>query len=390
MHFNFIIYPDSKKILFASKIAQRFADRKEEDIPWFGSHISNFDVPVIIDSLVKNGFYSPLMSLPEGRPFLNKLEKAFQEIDSCNWLTMRNGNKVNEKIELDDLVMLAGWQASFFFKPEEIKNYKQFECGSLSEFTGIIGAFINTEERLDFRKGLKWTTTHPDGTVYVNEVSGSEHADLRIFQTNITPYKTTDPFGNRILYRPEMRIDGNCVAGYHSCESNLLASILRYVHHNGIDCDVFRDEGKKLIEWVKSFGQGGGTCAEHFFPTPDRFDSRMSLVAFDRPFPRLLQKEGNDYVQEGRVSDFIMTAYDSSYGIFSGQNKELIICYLGKEDSQLTVAAKFLPEEIGSLVKSLFYQAAKGLGRTSAAKLIDILEYRFSKDFEKDQKEFKT
>jgi hypothetical protein len=45
----------------------------------------------------------------------------------------------------------------------------------------------------------------------------------------------------------------------------------------------------------------------------------------------------------------------------------------------------FLPEDMDNVIRGLLYQAASGLGRTSARRLIDMMEYRFSPKFDKDQ-----
>jgi hypothetical protein len=38
----------------------------------------------------------------------------------------------------------------------------------------------------------------------------------------------------------------------------------------------------------------------------------------------------------------------------------------------------FLPEDTNNLIKSLLYQAARGLGKTTERQLLDIIEYRYS------------
>jgi hypothetical protein len=47
------------------------------------------------------------------------------------------------------------------------------------------------------------------------------------------------------------------------------------------------------------------------------------------------------------------------------------------------------PGEIDHLIRGLFVQASKGLGRTSVKQLADMIEYRFSGKYEKDREAFK-
>ena len=46
----------------------------------------------------------------------------------------------------------------------------------------------------------------------------------------------------------------------------------------------------------------------------------------------------------------------------------------------------FLPEDTNNLIKSLLYQAARGLGRTTERQLLDIIEYRYSSKTNKEYK----
>ena len=52
------------------------------------------------------------------------------------------------------------------------------------------------------------------------------------------------------------------------------------------------------------------------------------------------------------------------------------------------VATRFMPKEADHLIKGLLYQSAKGLGRTSGAQLIAMLEYRVSPEYDSDLKKF--
>ena len=64
----------------------------------------------------------------------------------------------------------------------------------------------------------------------------------------MTFYESFDPLGNRISYRPIFYQDQQNVAGYHSTEPGLFATVLKYADQFSIPSKILEDEGKKLLD----------------------------------------------------------------------------------------------------------------------------------------------
>ena len=152
--------------------------------------------------------------------------------------------------------------------------------------------------------------------------------------------------------------------------------------------DSLKNNAKETIAWVKSLGQGGGTCTEHFETRADLFRTRIQFISYDTPLSTL---DENDTSQK-RPANIITTNSGGFYGTYLREKtKELVFAYEqaleGKLDSKKKVSVTYQPSDVDNLIKGILYQAAKGLGRTSAEKLISILEYRYSDDLQKDLEE---
>ena len=93
-------------------------------------------------------------------------------------------------------------------------------------FLGTFGALIKNGKERTYKQGYKWKSEFK-GQSFVTEVTGSEHGDFRLFRTDITPYETLDPLGNKVNYRPQLRSDQKSISGYHSVEIDFFATILK-------------------------------------------------------------------------------------------------------------------------------------------------------------------
>ena len=269
-------------------------------------------------------------------------------------------------------------------KPEEIWDHAKFGFSSPTELAAVVGAYLRKESLSHpLREGYKWATRRDDGSEIITEVTGNGDSDLRIYQTDTTPYLTTDPFRDQIGMRPEMDADRHTIAAYHSTEATLMVAVMKYVEQQGIETEYQKDNSRQLIDWGRSLGQGGRTCAEHF----GGFDQEpmMFFVEYGFPIPQL--NEANK--SEEHPSFGLGTLMGGWYGIYIAHNGDLILSYLTQEkmkDPVKQISARFLPGDAEHLVRGLIYQAAAGLGRTSARQLLDLLDYRYSAKFKHDQK----
>ena len=166
---------------------------------------------------------------------------------------------------------------------------------------------------------------------------------------------------------------------------------MKYIEQQGIKTEFEKDNARQLIEWGHSLGQGGGTCTEHFGgfdKDPRSFFYRYGVQIPEIKIPQL---DSNNETQE--TSNFeVFIQSESVYAAYISQEGDLLLSHQNVNtirNPKKPITMRFLPEDAEHLVKGLIYQSARGLGRTSAKQLLDILEYRYSEEFQKDQERFK-
>ena len=71
-------------------------------------------------------------------------------------------------------------------------------------------------------------STRPNGQKIKTLVTGSEHGDFRIIQTDLTHYETISPFENISSFRPLLREDTTYCSPYHSTEPTFFSIFLKY------------------------------------------------------------------------------------------------------------------------------------------------------------------
>ena len=199
-------------------------------------------------------------------------------------------------------------------------------------------------------------------------------------QNDVTHYPTKDPFGNPVHLRPIPDETQNAVAAYHSTEGSMLVTVLKYIQQMNIPTSFEKDNGAAIINWGRSFRQGGGTCAEHFggFDQDPRFYLHNMFYNIDLP-----QLSKHDQVEQPSAYS-VSTASRGHYSAYISANRDLVFSYEDetkplKQKKRINI--RFLPQDAEHAVKGLIYQAAHGLGRTSAKQLLDIIEYRYSPAF---------
>jgi len=387
MRFHYLIYPKALEKIKQSGIESRVEKLKksEDGLRYLGGSIFADEIISSVQDLKKHGFYKHLP-----KDFVENYRKTMNGIlkkpEDFLWKIQGPYKTIIEPCELDDLMLFTGDAASMILKPKEIWNYQKFGFSSPSEFVTTVGAYIFQQSRSfsSFGEGYKWTHKRVDGSEMVTEITGDTNSDLRIYQTDIAPYPTIGPFGNTIEMRPETDVDRHTIAAYHSTEGTLLVAVMKYIEQQKIPAEYRKDRAEQLLEWGRSLGQGGGTCAEHF----GGFDQHPMLFFWgdDYQIPQL--NEANETNQHSNF--WLNTVGGGAYGAYIAHNGDFVLSYQNEEDMKNPVKpinARFLPEDAEHLVKGLIYQSAKGLGRTSVKQLLDILAYRFSPKFEADKKE---
>ena len=366
---NWILYPEARRKLRESGLEEQIAKAHSTGKVENDTSILGYRATEEIMEMQRGKFFD---SIPkkERIAFYESLEKVFNERDSRYWsVKRREGAKL--PVEPEDLLILSGFSMIGILRKREAFNYKKYGFTNIFEFTGTVGAAVQTTGK-DSWPGLKWETERPDGTHFETVISGDMNADLRIVQKDLTAYETHDPLQNKIFYRPETNYDVKFVSAHHSTEGTLLALALKYIDQLDLKPDILSKNANVFVDWVNSLGSGQATTAQHYggFDKP----ANMFFAGWEVDLPRLEE----NYKMDG-TSPYCLT----NYGFYIGPKNEFIIAYEGLGTQQDLIS--FVPEEMDNLIKSIFYQAAYNIGRTSLKQLTDILSYRFSDEFEKNQ-----
>jgi hypothetical protein len=314
--------------------------------------------------------------------YMRRMGAFFKSVSSHSWRVVRNGEEFRENATLEDIPLMLGYDAAEVLEAKDLWDFQKFGFRSLTDMVGCIGALVINESMGNYNEGYKWITTASDGTVRENHITGDMHCDLRILQTDRTPYETADPIGNAVSYRPELNFDEANVIGYHSTEPNFLAAVLTWIDQHKIKSKTLEDKAKGAIEFARSLGQTIGPTAEAV--GGGTFHVTQDYMACQYPLPIIDEKNLTaPYTPHG-----ISTNHATTYGIYTNKEGELLFVNFPREGKgMLQLRSRFSPSEADHLVKGVLYQAAKGLGRTSARELIAGLEYRFSPQYEEDIKE---
>jgi len=385
MRFNYTLYPEARQKLDSAGITERVQKAKKDYSIDIKGCTYEDEIPGMITEMKEEGFFKTFPK-DQLKSFQEKMNAIFKSRDKFNWIISKNDKPYHEEVDIDDIVLMLGWDASKVLKPEEIWDYKKFGFENTGDFVGSVGSLINevVHDAGGYRQGHKWQNKTPDNRILVNEVTGDSNCDMRIYQRDVTAYSTMDPFGNKVTFRPEIDPDRGGIMAYHSTEGEFLATILRYVEQRGIKPESLEDGAKKTLEWAASLGQGGGTCTEHFGGF-DR-DARRFFPGWKIPLWKLDKNNSTDK----HSIDGIIDASGGVYMAYLNADENLVFSYESRDKerkSEKNVCAIFYPDDADHLIKGLIYQSAKGLGRTSCRQLINILEYRFSGQFEIDMRE---
>lgn len=381
MRYSYTIYPEAKEKLDSAGISARIKEAREDHSIGIGGCIMQSEIRGLVGDMKERGFFK---TFPQDKlaDFKAKANSLFATPERYKWLVHKYDKVYEDSLENEDILSLVGYDASHVLTPNEIWDFERFGFKNLTDFLGSVSALISNEiHNSTYKKGLAWQTKTLDNRILANEVTGDHNFDLRAFQRDITPYKTIDPFGNEVSFRPEIESDLGGLMAYHSTEAVLLTIILRYVDQIGLKPESLKDGAKAIREWSATLGQHGMGCTEHFGGF-DR-ESAMFFTGWGFPFRRL----NDNGTTTGSSIDGIVTEGRGAYLAYLDKNNNLVFTFEPEKKSPnrpKKVNAIYHPEDIDPFIKGLLYQSAKGFGRTSCQQLRNILEYRFSDQLAKD------
>lgn len=379
MKSEYLLYPNAVEKLISSGIEQRVETFKNSKERLLNTREYRFDDQIInsINELKKNGFY---MHFPTefSQKYQNTMIEILRRPDNFYWSIKKPNEVIKEPCQTEDMDLFSGEIASLVLSPEELWNYSRFNFSSPTELAITVGAYITQrlKEKTDYEKGYKWVSNKFDGSKVRNQITGSVDNDLRIYQTDITPYPTTDPFNSDIEIRPIIESDRNFAGTCHSTEATLFVAVMKYVEQQGIKTQYQEDNAKSLIEWGHSLGQDEEGFDE---------DPVLSFIGYNNSIP-ILNK--SDETEEYTPYSLGVDMGEGRYDIYIAHNGDFVLSYQDSskiDEPRKPINIRFNSDDAEHLIRGLIFQSAKRLGRTSSKQLFDILEYRYSPQFILDQ-----
>lgn len=389
MHYNWIVYPEGMKKLEESALKVRIdiALKKHADrFSTLSSHLMNDETPLyLLDDLKEEGYFET-MPFNFVKDFGNDVYQDWHQSlvklveKHCNlpWEIFRYEGKQSEPVCLDeDFNMLTGHNVAITLKPNQFWNFKKFGFSSLGDFFGTIGAYTRMKDKEYMERGHKWVSKQGN-KLFQTEVTGSEHGDFRMCKRDVTPYKTIDPLGNLVSYRPETDEDARFIAGSHSVEPSFLAVLLKWAEQEKIESEILKNPAD-FIKQFKKMGQYCGNFADFGY---DFMGPRMLFGGWEMSIQRFSEKFEHGH------NPFNMLCYGSesgAYNFYIGDKEELIFSYAKNLGDKRKVSLEIPTYDFDNLVTGLFHQAQKGLGRTSIKQLADTIYFYFSEQFKADR-----
>jgi len=178
-----------------------------------------------------------LSELPDG----DDLVKRLRNIKKQKWTIDRRGHTETIDAVEEDALMLGGAYAREICSQEELADFEAFGFSSFTQLAGTIGVIMKQRLCTGLEKGYSWIQRHPNGRKYRTLVTADMHGDFEIHQRDITPYRTLNPLGEEVTYRPVTREDSQRVCASYSVEPGFLTSLLRFATQHNMQLPVLED-----------------------------------------------------------------------------------------------------------------------------------------------------
>jgi len=354
MRLDYFLYPEGRQKLEDSGIAARIRKMK---LPDYGSHWMRDDIMATDREMRMKGLYD---TQPDdfSAEFKTHIFRLFVRPENYHWRVSR-GTQTKEECDEKDILLFTGEPASHVLKKDELWDHQRFGFNSPLDLVSCVAALMMESE--EYRKAYEWVR-EVDGVKTLTRITGDGNADFRVHQRDITPYPTLDPLRKPILMRPVTANDKRWISGHDSTEPYFLVTVLKYLEQKGITTS-YQEDPKAFMEWAKGMGQSGGSTTEHL--SPNFRSPNLYFTDFKYPIP--------DFPAEyTRYS--ISTTGDGSYGAYIDGDDLVFSYHMFRKDPEV-IEMRFHPSDADHLVRGIVYQCAHGLGRTSAAQVLAILEH---------------
>jgi hypothetical protein len=397
MSFSHILYPSARRKLnqadFPRRIRQRLSVSDEDNyFSPISCRIREFPLDYL-GEMNERGFFDQEIDFFEG--FLNqtvsrnekysKVWSLARKIEELDYRILRDPcwyvdweKKKQLDFETEDFGLISGYFASQILTPEEFWSPEKFGFDNVGDLWGSLGALIVEIDHKYLKEGFKWKSTS-QGREFITEISGSEHCDLRIFRTDVTPHRVLDPLGREVSYRPDFGEGRQIIGAYHSTEPSFFAILRRWADEEEIPVEAFQFPDR-FLERFTGKGSHLGNCAD---AGGNMGHPMMTLLNAGFPMPRL--DEGGNQTNRA-VPDGLSTTSKGSYLAAIDTGGNLVLGYTETCPEQGKnpygqAPMKFPQEEVNQLMFGLFEQARRGLGRTSFQELETLLKFTQSQEY---------
>lgn len=316
-----------------------------------------------IKQLNQDGFYE---NTPE---YFNTLMRMLKSPEEFSWKIKKQKETI-APCNLEDLTILAGIKASLILNQDELAQYKKLDFSSTTELLAATSIFESIENKPE----NEFTTISIDRSVISTTVTANDHGDLVILQKDIAHYDTIDPFGQKILLRPQIEDDNRIVAGTYHQEGILLVALIKYIEQQKLPINSYaKNKAKELIHWGLELGN------TRYVTDPD--PSHL-FFQFNKEIPLI---NGNLPTMLSTYS--LRSNGKRSYDAYIDENGDFVLYRIDDinniKNNQDNIAFKLKPNKVEDMIKALFMQSSSknGGGRTSSKLLTEILQYRFSDEF---------
>lgn len=362
---KYIIFPQAQTQLEKSGLNARINEyfNKTDSLSICGMLYAD-EVKSSLKELQNEGHFEHFPQLLRNK-FDKEVSRLLNNDKNATWqIENKDYNTTDLRLSnLEAIMLFSGFYTSYILKPHEVWDYEKFGFKNPFDLVGCIGAAMLDRDTI--HETYPYTSEYPDGKTILTQLERTCAVDLYVGQTNITQYETICPFNTNVSFRPIRDEDRTGIGFGQGGEIAFLACLLKYHKQMRIESqflnniDAFYDElsPKALFS---------GITKEHLNPISDieykplflNFDS-IDIPTNKKEWSSYYIKNSNAYIIDGELRFYAHNAKDP-------QSRRML---------------RIQPNDFDNILKSLFFQVAKGGTGIKEPHLRTIVDYYLKDDF---------
>jgi len=354
---RYTLYPDAfERLASANLISRLDTARSEGDYRHYYGTVSDDEWKA---ELRERGYWNSKQA-PSELTMIKEKANDFVPLHKKSWTVHRPEGIALHAAEPSEFPVLFGNHAASVLSVQEFWNAEKYGFASHEAFWAAVGAYLigsGSSSRAE-----QWTTDKNDQQ-FVSSLEVNVHHDFVLTQKDVTPYTTVSPLGTEVLCRPVVPVDNRGFNASRGSERSLLVFLLKYVHQASIPSVLANEESAKAY--------AAHMLAE--LPKHTTVDNRSESIwlGFDEPFGR---------IEKNIVVEPTLYALPTNRFVSIDDHNNFVI----HDSRELGEAAQqiisFTPEEIDTVVNSLFSLSGQGRGVTFPIELERTIRTYFAKD----------